>query len=49
MDHLCRELLCQSRLWSDYPCTNASHGYELIEEYLPHDYVNWYFRPKIEG
>ena len=26
-----------------------SHGYELIEEYLPHDYVNWYFRPKIEG
>jgi FkbM family methyltransferase len=24
----------------------TAHGYELIEEYLPYDAVNWYFRPK---
>jgi FkbM family methyltransferase len=23
----------------------TSHGYELIDEYLPYDSVNWYFRP----
>lgn len=23
----------------------TEHGYERIEEYLPHDTVNWYFRP----
>jgi len=23
-----------------------AHGYERIEEYLPHDAVNWYFRPR---
>lgn len=22
------------------------HGYELIEEYVPHDIANWYYRPK---
>jgi FkbM family methyltransferase len=22
------------------------HGYERIEEYVPHDIANWYFRPK---
>ena len=24
----------------------AAHGYERIEEYLEHDNVNWYYRPK---
>lgn len=23
-----------------------AHGYERIEEYLPHDAINWYFRPE---
>jgi FkbM family methyltransferase len=23
----------------------SEHGYELIEDYLPHDQVNWYFTP----
>lgn len=26
----------------------AEHGYERIEEYLPLDHVNWYFRPRAE-
>ena len=24
----------------------AAHGYERIDEYLKHDYVNWYYTPK---
>lgn len=24
----------------------AEHGYERIDEYLPHDFANWYFKPK---
>ena len=24
----------------------AEHGYERIEEYLEHDFVNWYYRPR---
>jgi hypothetical protein len=23
----------------------TTHGYERIDEYLPYDSVNWYFRP----
>ncbi len=24
----------------------TEHGYERIEEYVPHDTVNWYFMPR---